>query len=73
MVVINVDSLLKREKKSKYWLCKEMNITTKNLNRIIKCETTSISFRYIQEFCKLLNCTPNDLITIIDDDEEKQA
>ena len=73
MVLINVDSLLKRQNKSKYWLCKEMNITTRNLNRIINRETNSISFRYIQEFCKLLNSTPADLITILDDDEEKQA
>ena len=73
MVLINVDSLLKKQKKSKYWLCKEMNITTRNPNRIINIETNSISFRYIQEFCKLLNCTPADLITVLDDDEEKQA
>lgn len=73
MVVINVDSLLKKQNKSKYWLCQKMNITNRNLKRIIDCETTSISFKYIEAFCKLLNCTPAELITIIDDDEEKQA
>ena len=44
-----------------------MNITSHNLNRIIQCKTTSISFRYIEDFCKYLNCTPADLITIDDD------
>ena len=41
-----------------------MNLTSRNLNRIIRGETTAISFRYIEEFCDNLNCTPNELITI---------
>lgn len=64
MIKINIEELLKREKKSKYWLCKEMNITSRNINRIIRGDTTSISFKYIEEMCKLLNCTPGELIII---------
>lgn len=64
MVVINIEKLLKDNNKTKYWLCKEMNITLRNLNNIINNKTSSISFRYIEEFCKYLNCTPNDLICI---------
>lgn len=41
-----------------------MNITSRNLNKIIRGETNSISFKYIEEFCYYLNCTPGDLITI---------
>lgn len=64
MVKINIAELLKENKRSKYWLCQKMNITLRNLNRIIYGETKSISFRYIEELCTLLNCEPNDLITI---------
>lgn len=64
MVRINVEELLKKNNKSKYWLCKQMNITSRNLNRIINAKTDSISFRYIEDFCKYLNCTPADLIII---------
>jgi len=64
MVKVNVEELLKKKGKSKYWLCNQMNITSHNLNKIIKGVTTSISFRYIEEFCKHLDCTPNDLFTI---------
>ncbi len=35
MVNFNIEELLKREGKSKYWLCKNMNITSRNLNRVI--------------------------------------
>lgn len=71
MVLINIEYLLKKNKKTRYWLCQKMNITYKNLNRIINHETDSISFRYIQDFCKYLQCTPEELIILTDDDESK--
>ncbi len=70
MVKVNIEELLKTNKRSKYWLCNQMNITSHNLNRVILGETKSISFKYIRDFCKYLNCTPSDLFTIEFDDEE---
>ena len=72
MIKVNIEELLKQNKRSKYWLCQRMNITSRNLNRIIRGETTSISFKYIEEICLLLNCTPGDLLilTKIDEDEK---
>ncbi len=64
MITINIEKLLKKNSKTKYWLCKEMGITSRNLNRIIKGETTSISFNTIELLCEYLNCTPGELITI---------
>ena len=56
MVKFNIENLLKKNGKSKYWLCKNMNITSRNLNRIIYGETTSISFKYLEDMCKFLDC-----------------
>ena len=70
MVNINVEKLLRKQGKSKYWLCQRMNITNKNLNQVINGKTKSISFKYIEEFCKHLECTPTELITI---DESREA
>ncbi len=70
MIKINIERLLKKKKKSKYWLCQNMNITSRNLNRIIRGETTSISFKYIEEFCNYLNCTPGELITLEKDNSK---
>ena len=67
MVKFNIESLLKKNGKSKYWLCKNMNITSRNLNRIIYGETTSISFKYLEDMCKFLNCDLADLISIEQD------
>ncbi len=67
MIKLNIEYLLKKNNKSKYWLCQRMNITYRNINRIIRGETTMISFKYIEDFCKNLNCTPGELIAIIKD------
>ncbi len=64
MIKFNVEKLLKSRNKSKYWLCQNMNITTRNLNRVIHGETASISFKYIEDFCKYLDCSIDELIEI---------
>ena len=64
MLKFNIEKLLKKNKKSKYWLCQKMNITNRNLNRIINGETTSNSFKYIEELCEFLDCTIDELIDI---------
>lgn len=66
MIKVNIVELLKKNGKTKYWLCQKMNMTSRNLNRIINGQTTSISFKYIEEFCYYLNCTPGDLMTLTD-------
>ena len=68
MVKFNIENLLKKNGKSKYWLCKNMNITSRNLNRIIYGETTSISFKYLEDMCKFLDGELSDLISIEQDD-----
>lgn len=70
MVKMNIVELLKKRGKSKYWLCQQMNITSRNLNRIIRGETTSISFKYIEELCTNLNCTAGELFSIIPEEEK---
>ena len=64
MIHFNIEKLLKSKNKSKYWLCQNMNITNHNLNRIIRGETSSISFKYLEDLCKFLECTLDDLIDI---------
>lgn len=64
MVNFNIEKLLKKQGKSKYWLCKNMNITSHNLNRVIKGETSSVSFKYIEDLCKYLDCEIGELISL---------
>ena len=73
MVKLNVEKILKEQGKSKEWLCDKMDISHYNLNRAITGKTQSISFKYLQVFCKALNCSFNELLTIVDDEIDKQA
>ena len=73
MVKLNVEKLLKEQGKTKEWLCDKMDISHYNLNKAINGKTHSISFKYLQGFCKALNCSFDELLTIIEDNEEKEA
>lgn len=71
MVVLNVETLLKEKCKTKEWLCNEMDISHYNLNKSLKGTAKSISYKYIEGFCRALECSPSELMTIINDKKEK--
>lgn len=71
MVVINVEKILKNQGKTKSWLCDEMDISFYNLNKAIKSGKKSISYKYLEGFCKALNCLFIELLTIVDVEETK--
>lgn len=68
MVILNVEKILKEQGKSKSWLCNQMDISQFNLNKAIKKGRKSISYKYIEGFCENLNCTLDELFTIIPND-----
>ena len=70
MIILNVEKLLKKQGKTKSWLCNEMDITFYNLNKAIKCGKKSISYKYLEGFCKYLNCSFVYLLSIVDDKEK---
>ena len=70
MIILNVEKLLKEQGKTKSWLCNEMDITFYNFNKALKCGKKSISYKYIEGFCRHLNCSFNDLFTLVDDNKE---
>lgn len=67
MIKLNVEKILKEKGKTKTWLCDEMDITHYNLNKAIKGNAKSISYKYLQDFCRVLDCTFDELLTIVDD------
>ena len=70
MIKLNVEKLLKEQNKTKTWLCDQLDISFYNLNKAIKPRKKSISYKYLEGFCRALNCNFNDLMTITDDDKE---
>lgn len=70
MIVVNVEKLLKEQGKTKSWLCNEMDISFYNLNKAIKSGKKSISYKYLEGFCKALDCSFDELLTIVDEDNK---
>lgn len=73
MIILNVEKILKEQGKTKEWLCDKMDISHFNLNKAIKGNAKSISYKYLQGFCKALNCSFNELMTIVPDNEDKDS
>ena len=73
MIILNVEKILKEQGKTKEWLCDKMDISHFNLNKAIKGNAKSISYKYLQGFCKALNCSFNELMTIVAGNEDKDS
>lgn len=72
MIKLNVEKILKSQNKTKEWLCDQMDISHYNLNKAIKGNAKSISYKYLQGFCRALNCSFDELLSIVDNEEEQE-
>ena len=61
---ITIDKVLLSQKRTRYWLAKEANITYPTLKKLCDNKTVSIQFSVLERICKVLNCTPNDILSI---------
>ena len=71
MIILNVEKLLKEQGKTKSWLCNEMDITFYNLNKAITGGKKSISYKYLEGFCKNLNCSFDELLTLVEEKDKE--
>lgn len=65
MIKLNVEEVLKKKNKTKYWLFNELNniapISYTNFHNMIANKTKSIKYENLEKLCKILECEPNDL------------
>lgn len=61
MVYLNIEELLKKNQKSKYWLVKQLDSNYTVINNMIEHNTTGINFETIDKLLKLFDCDFNDL------------
>ncbi len=66
MIKMNVQNLLNKKGKTRYWLVKEMKTTYKTVNKLCDNTLTGLQLETIEKLCEILDCTPNDLF-IFDD------
>jgi putative transcriptional regulator len=58
---LNIDELLQKKEKSRFWLSQQTGITYPNLAKMTNNKTSSIRFEFIDKLCNILDCTPNEL------------
>ena len=71
MIVINLDELLKRQKRTFYWLAKETGISHTTLWRLKKDKALGINFETLEKVCSALKCKPGDVLTITNDKKRR--
>lgn len=62
MITLKVKKILDEQGKTAYWLSKQTGISPNNIGKICNGETINVRFDTLEKICKVLNCTPNDLI-----------
>lgn len=61
MVRLRILEILAEQKRTKYWLWKQMDMSYQNFNRIVNNETSSIRFDNLDKISQLLNVPVGDL------------
>lgn len=61
---IKINELLESKQKTRYWLAKEIGMTHQNLTKLANNQTESIKFDYLEKICDVLECSPNDILSI---------
>ncbi len=66
MIIINLDELLKQQKRTFYWLAKETGISHTTLWRLKKDKALGINFDTLEKICLALQCKPGDVLMWMD-------
>ena len=72
MIYMNIQKLLDKKGKTRYWLSRQTGISHQNLTKMARGKARGVRFETIEILCQVLECTPNDLFTIDFDQPEGQ-
>ena len=67
MIVVNLDVMKKKKKMSLNELSKQTGITTTNLSILKTNKARAIRFSTLDIICKVLNCSPKDILEYKED------
>lgn len=70
MIVVNLDVMMARRKMSLNELSKRTGITTTNLSILKTNKARAIRFSTLDTICKVLSCSPKDILEYKEDSHE---
>lgn len=68
MYIIELQKMLDKNGRTKYWISKKIGMSPNNVGMICNGDTKDIKISTLYKICKALECTPNDIL--IDDGDE---
>ena len=67
MIVLRLDKLLAKEKRTFYWLAKETGVSHTTLWRLKKGKSVGLNFETLEKICRALRCQPGDILSLTKD------
>ena len=71
MLKLRILKILDEQNKTKYWLCKKMEMHYVSFKKMVENNTTSIRFDTLERLSKILNVPVGDLFVQTDDDTDE--
>jgi putative transcriptional regulator len=72
VIRVQIDQLLKEQKRSFYWLAKETGVSHTTLWRLKKDKAQGITFNTLERICQTLECQPGDVLRLGRDGSKKR-
>ena len=69
-IIINLDVMMAKRKKSLTELAGEVDITLANLSVLKNNKAKAVRFSTLESICKALDCQPGDILEYVPDEEE---
>ena len=69
-IIINLDVVMAKRKRSLTDLANEVDITLANLSILKNSKAKAIRFSTLEAVCKALDCQPGDIIEYVPDEDE---
>lgn len=69
-IYIDLANLLKEKKVSKNMICRDCAMQRTQLNKYCKNEMSRVDLSILGRLCEYLDCTPNDILKMKEDEEE---
>lgn len=70
VIRIDLENLLKEKNISKNKVCLNCKMQRTQLNNYCKNKVTKVDLQVLTRLCEYLDCEPNDILKLCDEDEE---
>ncbi len=68
-IIVNLDVMMAKRKKSLSELAGEVDITLANLSILKNNKAKAVRFSTLESICKALDCQPGDILEYVQDEE----